>query len=698
MALISKIREKTALVVGFVALGLFLFIAADVFTSSGGLFGQEEANVGEIAGQDVSIQEYQQAIEEIKYNFTVNTGRNPSEREMMSIRQQAWDKMIADIAFTNQFEELGIRVTEDELVDMVQGNNITPEIRQAFSNPETGEFSRDQVLNYLASLPQLPPQQQVAWQVFENNLKTGRRRIKYDNLLAFTDYVTTQEAQRQYMAENTVAEVQYLYVPYYAISDTAVSVTDAQLRDYLSEHSDEYQVDEGRSVRYVSFSVAPSADDTTYFMQEMDQLRLNFVSAANDSSFAAINTDGTSQAYATYAPGELPAQLQNLDLQEGDVYGPFTNSGLYTLYKVSAITEDTVSYAQASHILFKTDEEGSEAQARQQAQDVLSQLRNGADFAELAREYSEDVTASRGGDLGWFPEGRMVQEFEEAIFSRSQAGLIPRLIKTDYGYHIIEVTEPPTNQVYKIASVQRELYPSDATRDESYRRSEYFASSVDDVESFMAQAQEDSINIRTAEDIRSTAQTISGLGDARQVVRWAYNDASLGEVSPVFELDDAYVVAVLTDVTEEGTAELEEVRDELEAKVKAEVKGEQIAEQLRGLSGTLEEIAEAFGPDANVYSTSDLNLSSNTLPNVGFAPKAVGKAFSLNEGEVSEPIEGENGVVMIQLEALTEAGEIADYSSYKEQLQQQARQRTTFNISEAVRDFAQIEDKRYKFY
>jgi peptidyl-prolyl cis-trans isomerase D len=698
MALISKIRERTALVVGFVALGLFLFIAADVFTSSGGLFGQEDANVGEIDGQEVSIQEYQQAIEEIKYNFTANTGRNPSEREMMSIRQQAWDKMIADIAFANQFEELGIEVTENELVDMVQGNNITPEIRQAFSNPETGEFSRDQVLNYLASLPQLPPQQQVAWQVFENNLKTGRRRIKYDNLLASTNYVTKQEAQQQYMAENTVAEVKYLYVPYYAISDTAVSVTDAQLIDYLNENADEYQVEEGRTLRYVPFSVAPSAEDTTYFMQEMDQLRLDFVNAANDSSFASINTDGTDQAYSTYAPGELPAQLQNLDLQEGDVYGPFTNNGLYTLYKVSAITEDTVSYAKASHVLFKTEEEGSEAQARQQAQNVLSQLRNGADFAELAREYSEDVTASRGGDLGWFPEGRMVQEFENAIFSRNQTGLIPRPIKTDYGYHIIQVTEAPTNQAYEIATVQRELYPSDATRDVAYRRSEFFASSVDDVESFMAQAQEDSLSVNTAVDVSSTAQNIRGLGDARQVVRWAYNDASLGGISPVFELDDAYVVAVLTDVTEKGTAELDEVRDEIEAKVKAQIKGEQIAEKLRGLSGTLEEIAEAFGQDASVYSSSDLNLSSNTLPNVGFAPKAVGKAFALDEGEVSAPIEGENGVVMIQLEALTEAAEIADYSSYKEQLKQQAQQRSTFNISEAIREFAQIEDERYKFY
>lgn len=697
MALISKIREKTALVVGFVALGLFLFIAADVFTSSSGLFGREEAEVGEIAGKDISIQEYQQAIEEVKYNFSVNTGRNPSEREMISIRQQAWDKLIADIAFSEQFEELGIQVTESELVDMVQGNNITPEIRQAFTNPETGEFSRDQVISYLQNLPQLQPQQQVAWQVFENNLKTGRRRIKYDNLFTYSDYITTQEAQQQYKAENTVAEVQYLYVPFYAISDTAINVTDAQLQSYLNEHQDEFKVEEGRTLRYVTFSIAPSGEDTTYFMEEIEQLKANFASASNDSSFATINTDGTGQAYRTYAPGQIPAQLQGVPLQEGEVYGPYPNNGAYTLFKVSEATQDTVSYAKASHILFKT-EETSEAEARRKAQDVLNQLTSGADFAQLARENSEDVTASRGGDLGWFPEGRMVTEFEDAIFSRDEAGLIRRLIKTEYGYHIINVTEAPTDQIYKIATVVRELYPSDATRDQSYRKADYFASSVDNASSFTAQAQEDSLNVQTAENIASSAQNVRGLGDARQVVRWAYNDASVGEVSPVFELDDAYVVAVLTGSREEGTAPLEAVRDEVATKVRAELKGEQIVEKLKGLSGTLDEIASAFGTDASVYSTSDLKMSSNTLPNVGFAPKAVGKAFALNEGEVSEPVQGENGVVMIQLEALTQAPEIADYSTYKEQLQQQANQQSSFNISEAVREFSDIEDERYKFY
>ncbi|WPP48835.1 peptidylprolyl isomerase [Catalinimonas niigatensis] len=697
MALISKIREKTALVVGFVALGLFLFIAADVFTSSSGFFGREQTEVGEIAGKDISIQEYQQAIEEMKYNFSVNTGRNPSENEMNSIRQQAWDKLIAEIAFTEQFEELGIRVTENELVDMVQGNNITPEIRQAFTNPETGEFSRDQVINYLQNLPQLQPQQQVAWQVFENNLRTGRRRIKYDNLITYSDYITTQEAQQQYIAENTVAEVKYLYVPFYAISDTAIDVTDAQLQSYLDNHKKDFKVEQGRSIRYVSFSVAPSAEDSTYFMEEIDQLKNNFVSAANDSSFATINTDGAGQAYSTYAPGQLPAQLQDVDLQEGEVYGPYTNNGAYTLYKVSAATEDTVSYAKASHILFKT-ENVEEAEARSKAQNVLNQLINGADFAEMARQNSEDVTASRGGDLGWFPEGRMVAEFEEAIFSQNEAGLIRKLVKSDYGYHIINVTEAPTDQVYKIASVVRELYPSDATRDQAYRNADYFASTISDAEDFNTKAQENSLNVQTAENISSSAQTIRDLGDARQIVRWAYNDAEMGELSPVFELDDAYVVAVLTGKTEAGTAPLESVRDEVATKVRAEKKGEQIANKLKGLTGSLDEIASAFGTDANVYSSSDLKMSSNTLPNVGFAPKAIGKAFALKEGQVSEPVQGENGVVMIQLEAITQAPEIADYASYKEQLQQQANQRSGFNIAEAVREFSDIEDERYKFY
>jgi peptidyl-prolyl cis-trans isomerase D len=703
MSLIGKIREKTALIVGAVAVGLTLFVVGgDVFNSSGGqLLGGPDTEVGEIAGQTVSLEEYQQAINEQKANYALRTQQQPSEQEMNSLRQQAWNKLVAEKAFGQEFEKLGVEVTERELIDMVQGNNIDPGIRQSFTDPNTGEFDRERLLNYLQALPQLQPDQQISWQLYEQNLSDARERIKYDNLLLAGNYITQEEAKQQYILENKVAEVQYLYVPFYAVGDSAVSVTDAELQNYLNKNQKEYEVEAGRSLQYVRFPIIPSEIDVEDFTADMEELKLDFAAASNDSTFAIINTDAVVGApFQTYNPGTLPAVLTDsaATFTEGQVYGPFQQGDVYTLYKVSEVYEDTVSYARASHILIKTDDSRTEAEARQEAQGLLNQLRNGADFAELARENSEDGSSAQGGDLGWFPEGRMVEPFENAVFQSNNTGLINRLIKTDYGYHIINVTEAPTNQAYKIAAVERELYPSDQTRDEAFREADLFASEISGFDSFVSRSSQDSLDARVAENVSKNAQTVTGLNGARQVVQWAFRDAEVGDISEVFELEDAYVVAVLTGKTEEGTAKLEDVRAEVEAKVKAKKKGEVIVQKLNELSGSLQEKADAYGADANVYSSSDLKLTTNTLPNVGFAAKAIGKAFAMEPGQVSDPITTENGVVIIELEALTDAPEIADYATYKDQLKQQRQTRVGFNIAEAVQDFADIEDERYKFF
>ncbi len=699
MALISKIREKTVLVVGVVALGLVLFLVGDAFMGPGSaFFGGRDNTVGEIAGEEIKYEEFQRAIEEVRYNFAINTNRNPTEREMNSLRQQAWDKLVAEKAFTKEFEKLGLKVTENELVDMVQGNNINPEIQQAFTDPQTGQFNRDRIISYLQNLRQLPQQQQIAWQLFESNLNNGRLRLKFDNLMLKSDYITDAEARQQYLAENTVAEVKYLYVPFYAISDSAISVTDADLKKYIDEHEEEYQVEAGRTFQYVTFPLIPSAQDTASFQEELAELKQNFASATSDSAFAAVNTDGSNAAFRTYTPGDLPERLTDSlsSLNEGEVKGPYLENGVYTLYKVSAAREDSVFHTRASHILFKSD--SSETKARQQAQKVLNEIKQGADFAEMAQQYGQDGTSSQGGDLGWFSEGRMVEPFEKAVFAQKEAGLINKLIKTEYGYHIIKVTEARTKKVYDIATVESALYPSDETRDAAFRKADYFANAIEDRDDFTKATQADTLEVMTAENITPNAQNVRELGDARQIVRWAYNEGDIGEVSPVFELDNAYVVAVLTGKTEKGTATLESVRDEVTTKLKAQRKGEQIAKKLQGMKGSLEEIAKAYGKDASVYTSSDLKLSSSTLPNVGAAPEAIGKAFGLQPGKTSAPVIGENGVVIMQLEALTEAPDLEDYTAYKEQIRQRQRQQTTFNIAEAIEDFSEIEDQRYKFY
>lgn len=702
MALINKLREKMGTVV-VIAVGAAIvsFIAADLLGPNSTLFGGNRNEVGEIAGETITLQEYQNQIEELRYNYALQTNKNPTENEMSTIRQQAWDYLIVKKAFQKQYDKLGLEVTNEEVIDMVQGNNIHPELVQAFTNPETGEFDKNQVLSFLQNIPQAPPQQQAAWYNFENSLHPSRLRLKYDNLLLKSTYITNEEARREYQKENTVAEVRYLYVPFYSISDTAINVTEDQLNQHLRQNADQYQVEENRSMRYVSIPIRPSPEDSAYFRQELERLKTEFTNVEDDSTFARLHTDG-SVGYQSFKIGELPANLQDeiANITEGEVRGPYYENGTYRLYKLSSIEKDTVYSARASHILIRTEGDTATAKtdARREAERILKEIRAGASFEDMAREHSDDPSASRGGDLGWFTEGRMVKPFEEAVFGTSNEGLVNRVVETEYGFHIIKITEPRTNLNYNVAMIDREVAPSDETRDQAFRKADYFAGTTSNEREFNENAQRDGLNIQEAERVDKNARSIGNLGNAREVIRWLYNDASKGRVSPVFEVDDNYVIALMTSKSEAGTANLEDVREEVTSKVRNELKAEQIKSRLAEMQGTLDELAKSYGADANVYSQSDLKLSSNSLPNVGFAPASVGRAFALQSGQRSEPIVEDNGVVIIELLSITEAPEVADYTAYKTQVRQQQESRTSFDIMEAVKDNADIEDHRYRFF
>jgi peptidyl-prolyl cis-trans isomerase D len=293
MALINKIRERSGLAIGLVAIAMgFFIVGTDILGPNSAILGQNKTDVGEIAGETIQRERYQDQIEEIKYNYTVNFGRNPSDNELYSIRQQAWEYLIVKVAFQEQYEKLGLEVTDDEHWDMIQGDNVSFQLKQAFADPTTGEFQRDRVISYLQQVNNLPPQQQAAWYMFEKDLDPSRLRIKYDNLLVKTTYVTEEEAKRQYQEQTSVAEVRYLYIPYYSVTDSLVELKESELRSYLKEHQSEYMVEESRDFSYVSVPIVPSPDDTAFFQSEMDQLKADFITAVDDSLYARNNSDG----------------------------------------------------------------------------------------------------------------------------------------------------------------------------------------------------------------------------------------------------------------------------------------------------------------------------------------------------------------------------------------------------------------------
>lgn len=710
MALINTIREKSGWAVGTVAIGMLLFIVGgDLLGGKNNLFRGDGQIVGEVAGEKIDYNTYNAALEQAKQAFAAQQGKQPDDQTMGYLRDQAWNQTMYRIAFQKEWDKLGLTVSDDELVDMVQGDNINAGLKQAFTDKATGQFDKSKLIEYLKNLDKMPPEQQAAWRNFEANLPAERLGNKYNALLKNSVYVTTAELKRYNENQNTKLNLRYLFVPYSTISDSTVKPSDAELQAYLDAHKGKYKVEDGRTVEYITIPVIASKEDSAAVKATMATLSQQFASAPVDSLFVKLNSD---QPYtkAFRSPDALPEELRKqLPLTVGQVYGPFAENGTYSLYKVTGTQAGTAASARASHILIKADGTTPEAEAaaKAKAQDLLNKIKGGADFAAMARQFGTDGTKDQGGDLGWFGQGRMVPEFEKAIFGASSLGLLPTLVKTQFGYHIIKITALPTKQQYQVAEVKKTITPSDETREAAYAKAQQLKGEANDLASFRALVTKDkTLQKQEAANLDRAARAVNNLQNARSIVRWAYGagynqagaDAKVGDVSPVFDdLGDQYVIAALTGERTKGTATVESLRQELSTQVRNEMKAKQIIAKLPK-AGTLDEMAAKYGNTALVSNADGVVLGQGSIPNVGFEPLAVGKAFALKVGQKSAPIEGEQGVLVVEPTALVPSTTPFDAKALRAQLTQQRSGQQDGKIYEAIKAHANVKDNRSKFF
>lgn len=708
MALIGTLRNKmTKWVVGFVAVAISAFVLNDLFGNGPtAVFGNDNT-VGEIGGSDISLKEYQDAIQERENSYIMNFGRQPGDRERPLLQQQAWEYLIAQKAIKPEFTQTGIQVTTDEIWDMIQGKNIDENVKNSFLD-SAGNFDRGRLMQFIQESEEVPTDPQLLamwqqgnyrWSTFKRDLALGRERVKYENLLIKSNYVTKAEAERDYHSQNDVAEVKYLYVPFFAVSDSAVS--DSDLRAYYNRTKARYKAEQMRNLNYVAFSIEASAEDSLQIREDLKALAEGFKTATNDSLYASTNTEGN-EPFSKYNTSTLPAILaeQKDNLVAGTVIGPFLDGDSYKVIKVTKVGRDTVGTAKASHILIRWDDESEASKkiAKEKARKILAEIKGGASFAAKAREHGTDGTASQGGDLGWFSSGGMVKPFEDAVFGAKKSGVLADVVETQFGYHLIDVTGVVDYTSYAVATIEYSITPSEETQNTAFLKAQTFAADLSGVKEFSDRAKEQSLVVNQSNNVRTNDRLLNDLGEARQVVTWLFRDGKVGKVSEVFELSSDYVVAVMTSETNDGTRSFEAVKEEITPAVRNEVKGKKIIEILKAKTGTLEELAKEFGTDATVGSSSDLKFNSNTIPSIGLDPVAVGKIFSLENGKRSEPFAGENGVVVAELQNKTIAPAIGDYTMFKTQLQQTLDGRASMGIAEAIKGSANIQDNRYKFF
>lgn len=700
MSVLAKIREKSGLLLLVIGGALVLFIAGDLLTSNTSVFNRTQTDVGEVAGRRISGQEFEFRVSKAEENYRLNTGQQSIDEGLKDmLRQQTWNQMLNEIIMEAEYNELGIVVSPQELYDMVRGNDPHPSVKQAFTNPETGVFDPNAVLKFLKNMENDESGATKArWVEFESSIKRERLNEKYNNLISKGLYVPTAFAKLDYEAKNRLANIKYVAKRYNTIPDSTIVLTDADLQKYYKEHLYEFEQEASRKIEYVVFDVFPSQEDDQKVLEEISSLKNEFAQSDDDTAFIAANSDLPLNG-AKFSKSQLPADMEEPVFANGKgyVHGPYKEGNIYKLAKVIDVQTSSDS-VKARHILVKIN--GTDTASAQAKIDSLKTLiKKGKKFEDLAKEHSEDLgSGSNGGDLGWFTEGTMVKPFNDACFN-GKKGDMPVVI-SQFGIHLIEILDKtaPTQKA-TILYLEKQVEPSSKTAQQVYIKASEFVSKANNQETFDKTAEEMGIVKRVAENIKEVDRNIVGMNNSKEIIRWVYNDKTKqGSVSKPFEIDNKFIVAILTEIREKGYATLEQVKTQVEIGAKKDKKAEQFINEINSAlaAGSLDAIAQKL--NVSVETADNVNFAAFAIPGIGREPRVLGTIFATKQGALSKPIKGETGVYLVSPQSFTEPAPVSDYNPYKLQLSGALSNRVNSEVFEALKEKANVVDNRGKFY
>ena len=696
MATLQKIRNNAGLAVSIViGLALLAFIMGDLLTSGSTLFNSSRTNVAEIGGKSVSIQTYQEKIDENIENYKRNTGQTSVEQTVMDqLQDQTWEQMVRDVVMEDELDELGIGICGDELFDIVQGNNIDPQIKQIpiFQNQQTGQFDRALVIQFLKNMELDPSgQAKASWTAFEKALAQEKINQKYNTLIEKAMISTTVQAKKEVENKGLKVDFDYVTIKYNTVSDSLISFTEKDMQKYYDENTEKFKQTEQREINYVTFQVLPSADDDRETLKMIENAKAEFIQTENNEQYISLNSDipfdGT-----YYTKDELTASIANLfDSEAGTVYGPYKEDNAYKISKVVEF-KNVPDSVKARHILIRS-EAGIDAKAK--ADSLLNVIKKGGNFAELAKAYSQDGSAPTGGDLGWFKAGEMVKPFNDACFFGKIGDMVT--VETQFGAHVLEVVDQSKKtEKVQIATLAQTVVASSKTYQNTYAQASKFGASNRDFNSFKTAAEKEGYTLKVA-SLKKEDKLVANLENSRSLVRWAYQSEK-GTVSEILEFGDFFVIAALKSVQEEGIASLNEVKVDVEREIKKSKKAAYLIEKMAEASKNASSLQSVAGNlQTVVKEVVNANFAAYTVSGVGFEPELQAAVVTLPANKISEPIEGKNGVYVVQVKNVQNPTTV-DPTSEKNLMARSYRSRVNYQVFEAVKEAAKIVDRRSEFY
>ena len=712
MSIIQKIQDKygkvMAIIIGF---SLVIFVVMLAFENGGSLFRNQSMTVGEINGETIDIQNFSGLVEQQTQMLNAR-GMATGEMAAQQANEQAWNQEIVRVLIDQEAEKLGINIGPKELNDLLFGSNPPQELRQAFTDPQTGQYNGAMAQQQISQIKTSgTPEQKAEMNAFLEQLVLQHLGEKFDALLTTSINFPKWMIEKQNAENALISKISFVREPYTSVSDSAVKVTDADIQKFIDKNKNDFKQPESRSIAYVAFNAQPSAADSAAALKNVLELKAALDSTHDIQGF--LTSQGVNTFYNSYISSnriQVPMKDSIFSVGVGNIYGPYIDGNSYSIAKVLGTRPipDTVNIR---HILIglstQDPQTGQQIQlrdtatAKKLADSVALAIASGANFDSMVVRFSTDPgSLNTGGVYEDVPSGQMVPGFNDFIFSNPVGSR--GVVKTDFGYHIIEIlSQKGRSTGYKIAYLSRPIEASAETDLAASSEATRFAGQVNDAKTFNAAAEklqkEKGINKAIATDLTPTASAIQGVGASRSFIKSVY-EADLGDIVQPQRVGDFYLVGLVTEVNKEGTMTPAKARMLVEPLLINEKKAELIKKKIGNIT-TLEAAAKVL--NKTIETADSIRFNGQGSPVLGFEPKVIGASFNkanLNK-VVPEAISGTQGVYVMRVDNQT-AVPVSPVNVEQERTMRymQAKQQVRFQSLQALRNAAKIKDNRSKFY
>lgn len=665
MASLQKIRNHGALLIAIVGLAMLAFILGDFLNSGSSFFNRSRENVGVIEGQKVHYTEYEAAKDQLTEVYKIESGRTDFDEDTYAqIRNQVWNMFVMDYTLRAQAKEIGMDITADELTELCVGNNVHQILRgrRAFMD-ENGQFSREAVKNLINAINEGSEdaeqnanlqQAKTYWLYWEKAVRISYMQEKYTNLLQHLFKANSLDAEYAFNGRQNGVSAEYVMQPYYTVADSLVKVSESDIKALYKQHKEQYKQTPNRTIKYVTFDIAPSEDDFKAAETLMTNLQEEFKTTEDVSLVVNTNSDIMYDG-RDYSEETVPAQFKEFAFAKGAKAG------------------------QCTDILF---ENNTYAMAR-----IMQAGYSLPDSVELKAivEDGEDQ------ELGWFKASDLPKNIAEpALAGKRGTRFTVAQGMGEQTYEVMEIGKP-TPKV-KLAILAREVTPSSKTYSAIYNSAKQFIVENNNAEAMEAAAQEAGMTILPQYNLTNNTDKVGQLQQSRPIVRWAF-EAKEGQVSDVFECGQQFVVAALVEVNDGEYRPLDAVRAELTYEATNNAKAQYIIKQLKGVE-SLEAAAQIM--EQPIQTVERVTLSDSRFGNAGLEPAVIGAAIAQGENALSAPIQGNMGVFMVKTGAANNMEAAFDAQSEKAQLASRYAY-MPYQAMQIVEDNAEITDNRANF-